>query len=394
VENIRKAYELRERVSERERFYIEANYFWTGTGELEKAVPAYELWQQTYPRDYALYVHLGSVYSSLGNPEKALEEHREALRLEPNASTNYQVLCADYISLDRLDEAEAVLKQARQRNLESEGMLASRYGLGFLKGDTGQMAQSVSAAMGKPGSEDLLLASESRTAAWFGKLKDARELMRRAMTSAEQNDAKESAAGYQAESALHEAEFGLVVGARADAKAALKLAANRDVRTVAALTLARAGDVAAAEELVTDLDQAFPLDTLVQRYRLPTIRAAVALQRKDPSRALELLQATTAIELGDTGELFPAYVRGQAYLMLHDGKRAVVEFQKFIDHRGPILNSPLGALAHLGVARSFNLTGDTVKAKAAYQDFLTLWKDADPDIPVLMQAKAEYSKLQ
>jgi eukaryotic-like serine/threonine-protein kinase len=394
AENIRKAYALRGRVSERERFYIEANYFWTGTGELEKAVPAYRLWQQTYPRDYALYVHLGVIYSNLGNLDKALEEHREALRLEPNAADNYEVLCADYINLNRLDEARAVLTQAEGRKLESEGLLSLRYHLAFLKGDPAEMEQSVSAAMGKPGVEDVLLAAESDTAAWFGKLKDARELTRQAMASAEQNDAKETAAVYQAAAALGEVESGSRELARADANASMKLAPNRDVRTLAALTLARAGDLVTSEKQVAELDKSFPLNTLVQRYWLPTIRAAISLQRKNPNQALELLQAASAIELGDAGNLLPVYVRGEAYLILHDGNHAAAEFQKFLDHRGLVSNSPIAAIARLGLARSYALQGDAAKATAAYQDFLTLWKDADPDIPILKQAKAEYARLQ
>ncbi len=394
TENIRKAYQLRGKVSERERLYIEANYYWTGTGELEKAVPAYEMWRQTYPRDYPLYVHLGVIYASLGNQEKALEEARESVRLEPNAGTNYEALVADYLSLNRLDEAEAMLKQAEERKLESEGLLALRYELAFLRGDEAQMAQSASAATGKPGTEDVLLAAQADTEAWYGRLKDARELTGRAMTSAELNDAKETAAGYQAEAALREVESGDSAQARADADAAVKLASNRDVHSMAALALARAGDTATAEKLAAELDKNFPLDTLVQKYRLPSIRAAVALQRKDPNRAVELLQGTSAIELGDTGNLVPVYLRGEAYLILHDGNRAAAEFQKFVDHRGLIENFPLGALARLGLARADALQGDTAKTKAAYQDFLTLWKDADSDIPILKEAKAEYAKLQ
>jgi eukaryotic-like serine/threonine-protein kinase len=393
-ENIRKAYELREKVSERERFYIEANYYWTGTGELEKAVPAYEIWQQTYPRDYAPYVHLGAIYSNLGNLEKALEEHREALRLEPNAADNYEVLIADCISLDRLDEAEALLKQAEERKLESEGLLALRYQLAFLNGDAAQMARLASSAMGKPGTEDRLLASEADTEGWYGKLKNAHELTRRAIDSAEHNDAIETAASYQAEAALRDVETGNWEQARAEANAALKLAPNRDVRTVAALVLARTGDARAAQKLASELDKSFPLNTIVQRYRLPTIEAALALQRKDPNRAVELLQVVSPIELGDGGDLLPVYLRGQAYLMLHDGNRATAELQKFFDHRGLVGNFPWGALARLGLARAYALQGDTGKAKSAYNDFLTLWKDADPDIPILKEANAEYAKLQ
>jgi DNA-binding winged helix-turn-helix (wHTH) protein/tetratricopeptide (TPR) repeat protein len=392
--NLRKAYELREKVSERERFYIEANYYWNGTGELEKAIPAYELWRQTYPRDYALYVHLGVIYSTLGNLEKALEEARESVRLEPNAENNYQNLCAFYISLNRLEEAEQVLKRADERKLESEQLLSLRYQLGFLRGDRSKMAQAVSVATGNAGMEDLLLATQADTEAWYGRLKNARALTQRAINSAKQNDAGETAAGYEAKAALVEVEAGNREQARADAHAAIKLAPNLHVLALAELALALAGETAAADKRVAKLNLSYPLDTLVQRYRLPAISAAVALRRRDPKRTVELLQGTSAIELGDGGLLLPVYLRGQAYLMLHDGNAAAAEFQKFIDHRGRVGNFPWGALARLQLARAYAFSGDNTKAKIAYQDFLTLWKDADPDIPVLKQAKVEYAKLQ
>ena len=281
-------------------------------------------------------------------------------------------------------------KQAEERKLESEGLSALRYQLAFVKGDAAQMAQLASAAM-KPGTEDLLLAAQADTEAWYGRLKAARELTRRAMDSAEHNDAKETAAGYQAKAALREVESGSPEQALADADAAVRLAPNRDVRAMAALALARAGDTAAAEKLAAELDKTLPLDTLVQKYRLPAIRAAVALHRKDPNRAVELLQVASAIDLGDAGNLLPAYLRGEAFLMLHDGKRAGAEFQKFIDHPGLVGNFEWGALARLGLARAYALQGDTAKARAAYQDFLAVWKDADPDIPILKEAKAEYA---
>jgi tetratricopeptide (TPR) repeat protein len=394
AENARKAYALQEKVSERERFRIESGYYQIATGDLEKAARTYELWQQAYPRDGMPYRVLGYISTFLGNWEKALEEFREALRLEPNNSGNYVNLGLDYTALDRLDEAEAVFKQAEERKLESESLLANRYGLAFLKGDAAQMAQLVSAAMGKPGYEDLLLATQADTEGWHGKLKNAHELTGRAMDSAQHNDAQESAAAYQAAAALREVEAGKREQARAEANAALKLAPNRNVRAMAALALARAGDTAGAERLAVELDKAFPLDTLVQRYRLPTIRAGVALERKDPNRAIELLKLTSAIELGDQGGLTPVYLRGEAYLMLRDGSEAKAEFQKFIDHRGVVVNFPWGALARLGLARAYAMQGDTAKARAAYQDFLTLWKDADPDIPILIAAKSEYSKLR
>src|ERR1019366_3016733 len=315
AEYARKAYELREKVSERERFHIESNYYLL-TGELEKAVETFELFKQAYPRDVS---NLGNTYGQLGNWEKALEEIQEAVRLAPNNGNAYAALGSAYASLNRLDEAEAVYKQAEERKLAGELLLGNRYQLAFLKGDTGQMAQLVSAAMGKPGTEDLLLAGQADTEGWYGKLKDAHELTRQAMDSARHYDAKETAANYQAEAALREVEAGNREQARADADAAVKLAPNRDVRAMAALALARAGDTARAEKLAAELDKTYPLDTLVQRYWLPTIAAAVALQRKDPNRAVELLKVTTAIELGQptnvTVFLCPAYIRGEAYLM-------------------------------------------------------------------------------
>jgi len=430
AENVRKAYDLREKVSERERLYIEGGYYLMATGELDKAAQTCELWQQTYPRDAQPYRSLGLISLFLGNWEKALEELREALRLEPNSVYNYRNLGIAYTTLNRLDEAEAVYRQAEERKLEAALLLQGRYRLAFLKGNAAQMAQLVSAAMGKPGSEDLLLASQADTEGWYGKLKNAHELTGRAMDSAQHNDAKESAAAYRAAAALREVEAGNREQARTEAKAAVKLAPNRDVRAMVALALARAGDTAGAEKVAAELDKAFPLGTLVQRYWLPTIRAGVALERKDPNRAIELLKAASTIELsGLTTSLAifmsPAYVRGEAYLMLHDGNRAAAEFQKFIDHRGLVGNFPWGALARLGLARAYALqAGPTVaavgarpdaigdrrkeddtqraplhpdaraKACSAYQDFLTLWKDADPDLPILKQAKAEYAKLQ
>jgi eukaryotic-like serine/threonine-protein kinase len=290
--------------------------------------------------------------------------------------------------LNRLDEAEAVYKQAEERKLEGESLLQYRYQLAFLKGDTAQMAQLAMRAMGKPGTEEVLLATLADTEGWYGKLKNARELTQRAMDSAQHNDAKETAASYQAAAALREVESGNPEQARAEADAAVKLAPNRDVRAMAALALAKAGDTAGAEKLAAELDKTFPLDTLVQRYWLPMVRASVALERKDPNRDVELLKAASMIELGQPTALAvflcPVYLRGEAYLMLHDGNAAAAEFQKFIDHRGLVVNFPWGALARLGLARAYAMQGDTVKARTAYRDFVALWKDADPNLPILI----------
>jgi len=399
ADNGRKAFELRGKVSERERFLIEANYYFFTTGELEKAAQVYELWLQNYPGEDAPVSYLGLVSDFLGNFEKALEEAKEAIRLDPDDGYDYVNLAGEYMNLNRLDEAEAVFKQAEERKLEKQYMLFDRYVLAFLKADTAQMTSLAASALGKPGAEDLLLFMQADTEAWYGKLERARELTRRAMDSAQHNDAKESAAMYQAVAGLREVESGNRAQARANVGVALKLASNRDVRAIAALVLARAGDTAAAEKLAAELDKAFPLDTLVQRYWLPTIRAGVALDRKDTRQAIELLRASSMIELSTPTlraamALCPVYVRGEAYLVLEDGNAAAAEFQKFIDHRGVVANFPWGALARLGLARAYVIQGESTKARTAYQDFLTLWKDADPDIPILKQAKTEYARLQ
>jgi len=403
AENARKAYDLRSTVSERERFYIEETYYIFATGELDKAEAVTELWKQTYPRDGRPYMSLGYISSSLGNWEKALQNAQEALRLDPSYGVIYYNVGNDYMALNRLEDSEAVFKQAEQHQMQAEDLLFERYQLAFLQGDTARMAQLSAAARGKPGAEDQLLILQANTAAWHGKLKDARALTLQAMQSAQRNDGRETAATYQAAAALYELKLGNADRARADVKAALKLAPNRDVRVIAALTLAQTGDIAAAEKLTAQLAANYPQDTLVQKYWLPTIRAGIALQRKDPNRAIELLQTTAPLELGTPTAvnvyLCPIYLRGEAYLMLHDGNAAAAEFRKFVDHYGIVVNFPWGALARLALARAYALDAQNHsaardQARAACKDFLALWKDADPDISIYRQAQAEYAKLQ
>lgn len=396
TEYAQKAYGLRARVSEPERFPIEVNYY-EATRQLEKAAQVCELWHQSYPREIHPVWTLGGIYSYLGQHEKALEQNREVLRMGGNDGSHYINLGFEYAALNRLDEADAAYKQAEQR-IQNEVLLFNRYQLAFVREDTAQMAQLVDTAMGNLGEHDLMLAVQADTEAWYGRLKNARELTQRAMDSAEHNDAKETAATYQAAAALREVESGNRQRARAEVEAAMKLASTRDVQYIEALVLARVGDTAAAEKLAAELDKAFPQDTLVHGYWLPCIQAAVALQRNEPDRAIELLKPSVAIELSVPPTmqvvLVPAYLRGEAYLMLHAGNAAVAEFQKFIDHRGLVGNFPWGALARLRLARAYVVLGDTAKARVAYQNFLTLWKDADPDIFILKQARAEYAKVQ
>jgi DNA-binding winged helix-turn-helix (wHTH) protein/tetratricopeptide (TPR) repeat protein len=397
AENIRKAYALRNKVSEKERLSIEATYYAGVTGELEKAISAYELLKQTYPRDDIPYRALEVLYRRLGQHEKALEEGREALRRAPDRAVNYQNVAGDLVSLGRLDEAEAVFKQGEDRNLVFQGHARSLYLLAFLKDDTAKMAQLAASAIGKPGTEEGMLSAESDTEAWYGRLHAARNLTQRAIDLAERKGARETAAAYMAQQSMLEADVGQREQALTDARMAVKVASNRDVQAMASLALVRAGDVPAGEKLAEELNRNFPIDTLAQRYWLPAIRAAAALERHDAAGAETLLETGRDMEFANppvlTTGLPQVYLHGYAYLALHDRGGAAVEFQKYIDHRGQVRNSPWGALARLGLARAYAVQGDSAKARAAYQAFLTLWKDADPDISLLKQAQREYAAL-
>ena len=399
AKNVTKAYELRERVSDREKLYIECNYYWA-TGNLEKARRGYELWAQTYPRDDVPAGYLGAIYTQIGEHIKALAEAQEAFRRSPGSDLNYANLVFSYLNLNRLEQAKATAQEAQAKKQDSQELRFSLYQLAFLENDAGAMAQEAAWAAGKPGVEDVLLASQANTAAYFGRLVHAREFSRRAMASAEREEETEAAAGYEAEASLREALLGNAAEARRRAAAALARSNGRDVQYGAALALAFSGNAAQARTLADDLGNRFPEDTLVKFKYQPTIDAQLALSRNDPWKAVNILQVAAPYELGLPGAgafsptLYPVYVRGKAYLAAHRGSEAVVEFQKILDERSIVQNETIGALAHLGRGRAYVLQGDTAKAKSAYQDFLTLWKDADPDIPILKEAKAEYEKLK
>jgi serine/threonine protein kinase/tetratricopeptide (TPR) repeat protein len=397
----KKAFDLRERVTEREKLIITADYYSSVTGELEKADQAYEMYTRIYPREPGPYILLGSDSMGLGQYEKAAVENREALRLEPNGVVPYVNLGQIYLALNRFDAARAITEEAFGRKLDHFGLHLNLYALGFFRGDPASMKQQVDWAMGKPSAEGWMLSLESDTQAWFGRLKKARELSRPAVESARHNDEKEPAALWQSNAAIREALFGNEEVARNGAVAALALAPESpDAESQSALAFALAGDSARAQSRVDDLDKRFPQNAIYQSVWLPTIRAQMELGHKNAPRSIELLQTAAPYELGmlsgsaTNSCLYPVYVRAQAYLSAQQGQLAATEFLKILDHRGLLWNCATGALARLGLGRAYALQGDTAKARAAYEDFLTLWKDADADIPVLIAAKAEYAKLQ
>jgi serine/threonine protein kinase/Flp pilus assembly protein TadD len=394
-ENFTKAYELRERVSQRERYEIATQYYQYVTGDLEKAAREYELLIHDFPRDQSAQNNLGVLYAGLGQHEKAAALFREELQLDQNAES-YGNLALEYMALGRLDEAKATLDQVSALKLQDVfAVRMAMYDLAFLQNNPAAMQGQVNWAQGKQGSEDYLLLLQSNAEAYHGRLPRAREFTRQAVDSAIRNDAKEVAAGYKAHAALREAEFGETTEARRQAAAALALfPTGLSARLFSALALAQIGDERQVQEIVDGLNRDFPHDTLVQQYWIPSIGAAIEEAHGNAAKAIELLRAASPYELGSGGYLLPAFVRGQAYLLARNGTAALAEFQKLLDHPGIVLSWPWGALAHLELGRAYAMAGDTATAKIAYQDFLTLWKDADADIPILKEAKAEYAKLQ
>jgi eukaryotic-like serine/threonine-protein kinase len=397
-----KAYQLRGRVSEPEKYFISARFYKAVTGNMEKAEQSCKLWIQAYPRSELPHNSLsGAIYPAIGQYEKGVEEGREAVRLNPDFSPSYALLMFNYTALNRLNESKASYEQALERKLNNPFFHHALYQIAFLQDDAKAMAQQVALSAGTPGPEDQLLGLEADTAAYSGRLRDAREFSRRAMDSAERSGEKEPAATYIALSGLREALFGDADEARRRATLAMERSTDRDVQYAAALAFAYAGEDGRAQALTDDLGKKFPEATIVQFNYLPTVRAKLAVSRGNAAEALDNLRAAVPYELGQTTSstygwtaLYPIFVRGEAFLAAHQGSKAAAEFQKILDHRGIVLNEPIGALAHLQLGRAYAMQGDTAKAKSAYQGFFTLWNDADPDIPIIKEAKVEYAKLQ
>jgi len=401
AESTTKAYQLRDRTSDDERFFISASYDMQVTGSLDKAQQTCELWMQAYPRALVPHAFLsGIIYPNFGKFETAAEEATITVQLDPDFPIGYSNLASSYVALGRLDKAETTIQRAFERKLQRPFFPIQLYAIAFLKDDKTGMERVAAQARGKLGVEDLMSDSESLVLAYSGHLEQARKMSQRAADLARQADHRERAALYETDAALAEAFFGNALPARQRAMAALGLSTSRDVEYAVAFALALSGDSSRSQTLADDLSRRFPADTRVVFTYLPTLRALLALNHSEPSKAVELLRTAIPYELASgTGtarahRLYPAYVRGEVYLAAREGREAAVEFQKIIDHRGIVVSEPIGALAHLGLARAYAVQGDTAKAKLAYKDFLTLWKDADPDIPILKEAKTEYAKLQ
>jgi len=398
-QNYQKAYDLRSRVSAREQFAISAYYYNDVTGELDKADQTYQLYAKSYPRNWVPHNNLGGNYAALGHWDSALAEAREAVHLNPDSGIALGELIEYEARMGQYQEAKATYQQAVSKGLDYSDLHYFRYAVAFMEGDAPEMQRQRDWAAGKSGREDVLLSTQSDTEAFSGQLTKARELSRHATESAHNAGENETAAKRELNDAIREVEFGYAQLARDEVASALRLSSTRSTRVLAAAVLARAGDIEHAEKLADDLQKQNPLNTKIIGYWLPTIRASIELSRHNPAKALEILEDAAPYELGTSGPqpelgalLYPVYLRGQAYLALHQGAAAAKEFQKYSDQKSIAVNSVLAGLAPLGLARAYELQGDTVKARAAYETFLGNWKTADPDMPVLKQAKAEYLK--
>jgi tetratricopeptide (TPR) repeat protein len=411
-EYLTKAFQLRVHASAREKLHITANYYQTVTGELDKAAQTYQEEIESYPREWRGYNNLGGVYAQEGEYKKGAEITRETLRIAPpDQGSLYENLAFYALALQRFDEARQMLHEVQARKMDDYALHNFLHALAFLGADSAAMAEQQRWFADKAQYETFGLALASDTATYAGHVDKARELTKRAVDSAVRADSKENGATWLANAAIEQAAYGNPAEARQSAAEALKLApASQGVEVEAALAFAIAGDTVRAESLAQDLEKRFPLDTQMQSLWLPAIQAQLALDTKNPPVARNAQQAASPIEFGsmtfvnNTSCLYRIYVRGESYLAAGQGSPAAAEFQKIIDHSGIVWNCWTGALAHLGVARANALQSRTsqgadadaarLRALAAYKDFLTLWKDADPDIPILKQAKAEYAKLQ
>jgi eukaryotic-like serine/threonine-protein kinase len=394
--NTTKAYELRDRVTEAERRSIEARYHQYVTGDMEKAAQVYEMWEQNYPEKPGIPYHLAPIYAELGHYDKAVDVFRLGIRLDPTRANGYADFAVDLLAMGRFDDAGAVLAEAEKRKFRTAPLFQANYWRAFARGDKEEMQRVLARASDVSEAKSLLLTEQAKTEAYYGHFQKARDFSRAAAESMLNEGDKESAASCLAEASIREAEAGFVLQARNYLAQAENMSAGKEVQVLAALVRTRIGELRQAQKLSEELEIKYPQDTFVQKYWLPVIRAALDLRQGRESKAVDDLEPAAVFDLAlpSSLALYPPFVRGQAYLAMGDASKAAGEFQKFIDHPGIVLNSPLGAAARLGRARAYARGGDTARARDAYQEFLGLWKDADPDVPILKEAKAEYAKLQ
>jgi eukaryotic-like serine/threonine-protein kinase len=405
AENTSKAYQLRDRASDQERFFISLTYDLQVTGNLEKAQQTCDLWLRSYPRAWLPHGLLsGGIYNTLSKYEKSVEEAKIALGIDPDFSIGYSILAGSYLALERTGEAENILQRAAERKLDIPDFHVQRYVIAFLKDDKTGIDREAAQSREKHGVDQWMSNAEGFVSAYSGNLGEARKMSRLATDLARTEGRQDTRALYETDAAVREALFGNVSVARQRAADALELSKSRDVEYRAAFALAFSGDSSRSQTVIDDLSKRFPEDTVVQFTYLPALGALLALDRGQPANAIEMLQTAIPYEGGTTieggsdvllgvGSFDAAYVRGLALLDAHHGAEAAEEFQKILDHRGIVLSDPIGALAHWQLGRAYALAGDKSKARSAYQDFFALWKAADADIPILKQAKAEYAKL-
>jgi eukaryotic-like serine/threonine-protein kinase len=398
-ENATRAYELRDRVTEAEREAIEACYYSYVTGDLEKAAEVYAVAIQNYPDSANAYNHLAYAEGGLGRYGQSVQNFRKALLLDPSRASTYTNLAAGLLALNQIEEASAVLAEADKRGLQTDTLLQAQYWIAFLRNDEKEMERLVQRSSDLPGAQAILLSEQSNTAAYHGHFEKAREFSRAAENLMERDANKELAASYLVQAALRESQVGEFARAQQYISQAQKLSHGQDIATLSAVALGQIGSVNQAEALCHELDKQWPEGTIVQKYWLPAIRAEIDLRQARPSKAIDDLGVGTPLEFANPGStavptLYPVYLRAQAYLAMGNGPRAATEFRKLTDRPGLVLNYPLGAVAHLGLAHAYKSSGDLQNSRQAYLDFLSLWKDADPDIPILKEAKVEYAKLQ
>jgi tetratricopeptide (TPR) repeat protein len=386
-----KAYELRDRVTEHERFYLTAHYY-AALGDIPKETETYELWIKSYPRDYTPRLNIGIDYGLLGQYDKALEASRKALELDPAAQLNYAAVARFFAAQGRLDEAKQILQQAFNVGMDSVTLRTFQSNIAFLEGDTATIQRNVESVKGRVGS-GILFSARASMAVYYGKLREARAFLQQAVDEAKSRRSPKRAANYLAGAADAVATVGNLREAKVLAQEALALDATADSQNAVASVFARAGDVATVQKTIDLLNKEFPQDTLVQNQGIPMLRSII---ERDPARAVEDLELARSAEFGSAvGFGFrPVYQRGLAYLRWGRGPEAAAEFQKILAHRTIAPLSVVHPLSQLGLARAYVLQGDTAKARTAYQDFLALWKDADPDIAIFIAAKAEYAKLK